>query len=455
MGTWLPENADFWHREGHQVARRNLVVSVLCLFLAFAVWMIWSVLVVYLPEVGFHFTMQQLFWLVAAPSLSGATLRIVYSFMVPIVGGRRWTAFSTALLLVPALGTGWAVTNPHTPYGLFLALAVLCGLGGANFSSSMANVSLFYPRAEKGSALGLNAGIGNLGVSAVQFIVPIVISFALFGVLGGAPEAMDTARGVQPVWLQNAGFIWVAPLLACTVLAWFCMNDIASIRASFTQQLVVFKRLHTWVLCLLYLGVFGSFIGFSAVFPLLTHTQFPTVNAVKYAFLGPLLGSLWRVAGGWLADRLKGSRVLIGSFAAMAVAIGGVLHFMPHAGHGGSFAGFFAMFMLLFTASGIGNGACSQMMPVVFLRACLNKAPNGEEGRKAALIEGTREGATVLGFTGAIGAYGGFLLPQGFSFSLAHAHSAAPAFAGLIALYGACMVITWFFYQRSATTTPC
>jgi MFS transporter, NNP family, nitrate/nitrite transporter len=220
---WRPEDESFWSSQGEAIARRNLWLSIASLFLSFAVWMVWSAEVVSLPRAGFSYTPDQLFWLAAVPGLSGATLRIFYSFMVPIFGGRRWTTISTASLLIPALGIGFAVQNPETPYWLFLLLALLCGFGGGNFASSMANISFFFPKAEKGRALGLNAGLGNLGVSAVQLVVPLIITAGVFGALGGAPQQLpDGGR----LWLQNAGFVWVPFIAAAAIAAWFGMNDI-------------------------------------------------------------------------------------------------------------------------------------------------------------------------------------------------------------------------------------
>ena len=306
--SWNPEDRAFWQAEGKAVATRNLWLSIPALFLSFAVWMVWSVVIVRLPEVGFRYTTDQLFWLAALPGLSGATLRIFYAFVVPIFGGRLWTALSTASLLVPALGIGFAVQDPSTSYGTMLLLALLCGLGGGNFASSMSNISFFFPKAQKGTALGLNAGLGNLGVSAMQFVIPLVVTVGAFGALGGAPQPLVDGRGGH-LWLQNAGFVWVPFILTSAVAAWFGMNDLATAKASFRDQAVVFRRKHNWLMCWLYLGTFGSFIGYSAGLPLLVKSQFPGVDPVRYAFLGPLVGALARPVGGWLADRLGGARV--------------------------------------------------------------------------------------------------------------------------------------------------
>jgi NNP family nitrate/nitrite transporter-like MFS transporter len=318
IADWRPEEAEFWKSGGRAVARRNLWVSTYCLLLSFAVWMVWSVVVARLPGIGFDFTTDQLFWLAALPGLSGATLRIFYAFLVPIFGGRLWTTLSTASLLIPAFGIGYAVQDPNTPYLLFVVLALLCGFGGGNFASSMANISYFFPKAEKGNALALNAGLGNLGVSVMQFLVPVVITMSVFGALGG--QAQTASDGTQ-LWMQNAGFIWVPLIIVGTLAAWFGMNDILSAKASFAEQSTIFARAHTWIMCWLYTGTFGTFIGMSAGFPLLAKLAFPEINALKYAFIGPLVGALSRAGTGWISDRLGGARVTFWVFVVHIIAI--------------------------------------------------------------------------------------------------------------------------------------
>jgi NNP family nitrate/nitrite transporter-like MFS transporter len=446
--SWNPEDGPFWQASGRAVATRNLWISIPALFLSFAVWMVWSIVVVRLPEIGFRFTTDQLFWLAALPGLSGATLRIFYSFMVPIFGGRMWTALSTASLLVPALGIGYAVQDPETPYGLMLALALLCGFGGGNFASSMANISFFFPKAQKGTALGLNAGLGNLGVSAMQFVVPLVITAGVFGSLGGAPQVV--VKSGAELWLQNAGFIWVPFVLASTAAAWFGMNDLASAKASFREQAVVFRRKHNWLMCWLYLGTFGSFIGYSAGLPLLIKTQFAGVDPVRYAFLGPLVGALIRPVGGWLSDKLGGARVTFWNFIVMAAAAGGVLAFLPEEGSGGSFPAFLAMFLVLFATSGIGNGSTFRMIPVIF--ATFHERRGDAEAAKR---DGAREAAAVLGFSSAIAAYGAFFVPRAFGISMKSTGSPAAAFLGFIAVYVSCIVVTWWWYSRKDAEMPC
>jgi NNP family nitrate/nitrite transporter-like MFS transporter len=450
LTTWNPEDGAFWQASGKAIARRNLWISIPALFLSFAVWMVWSVVVVRLPEIGFRYTTDQLFWLAALPGLSGATLRIFYSFMVPIFGGRMWTVLSTASLLVPALGIGLAVQDPGTPYGVMLALALLCGFGGGNFASSMANISFFFPKAQKGTALGLNAGLGNLGVSAMQFVVPLVATTGVFGALGGAPQSVVKAGGGH-LWLQNAGFVWVPFVLAATAAAWLGMNDLASAKASFREQAVVFRRKHNWLMCWLYVGTFGSFIGFSAGLPLLVKTQFPGVDPIRYAFLGPLVGALARPVGGWLADRLGGARVTLWNFVVMAAAAATVLAFLPDAGSEGSFAGFLAAFLVLFATSGVGNGSTFRMIPVIFATLHERRGGAGEAAKRDA----AKEAAAVLGFSSAIAAYGAFFIPRAFGVSMRATGSPATAFAGFIAVYVTCIAVTWWWYARSRAEMPC
>ncbi|AJX33691.1 NarK family nitrate/nitrite MFS transporter [Burkholderia oklahomensis] len=453
---WDPENPAFWQAKGRPVAWRNLAISIPALMLAFIVWSLWSVVVVNLDRAGFHFGKNQLFWLTALPALSGATLRIFYSFLVPIFGGRRFTAISTATLLIPALGMGFALRDPGTGYPTLLILALLCGFGGANFSSSMANISFFFPKAKKGLATGLNAGIGNLGVSVVQFVTPLVISAGIFGALAGDPQTTVAHGATTNLWLQNAGFVWVPFIVVATFAAWFGMNDIADAKASFAEQAVIFRRLHNWLMCWLYVGTFGSFIGFSAGFALLTKALFPNVNPTAYAFIGPLAGALMRPVGGWVSDRIGGARVTFWTFAAMIAAVAGVIAFLPAGGDAGNFAGFLAMFIVLFALTGIGNGSTFRMIPVIFLTERQRAAQGQDEAaQKQALLDAGKESAAVLGFSGAIGAYGGFFIPKSFGTSLDMTGSAVPALACFIVFYVSCVAITWWFYARRNASMPC
>ncbi len=456
LAKWEPEDKAFWEREGKAIASHNLWISIPALLLAFSVWMVWSMVVVNLPNVGFKFDNNQLFWLAALPGLSGATLRIFYSFMVPIFGGRKWTTISTASLLLPAIGIGLAVQNPNTPYISFLVLALLCGLGGGNFSSSMANISFFFPQAQKGMAMGMNAGLGNLGVSVMQFLVPLAITAGMFGVLGGDPQTWVSGDKVKDIWLQNAGFIWAPFIVASTLAAWLGMNDVASARASFREQVVILKHKHVWLMSWLYLGTFGSYIGFSAGLPLLIKFQFPDINPTQYAFLGPLMGAMIRPVGGWMSDKLGGASVTFWNFIVMAAAVSGALYFLPDGGVGGNFWGFLAMFMLLFLTTGIGNGSTFSMIPVIFMiQRQREAAGKGKAAEDQAIKDANKEGAAVLGFSAAIAAYGAFFIPRMFGSSIALTGGADAALYGFIGFYATCLAITWWYYARKNAPVPC
>ncbi|MBI5921383.1 MAG: NarK family nitrate/nitrite MFS transporter [Betaproteobacteria bacterium] len=456
LNQWQVEDPVFWESRGRAIANRNLWLSILALLLSFAVWMVWSVVVVNLPNIGFRFSTDELFWLAALPALCGATLRMFYAFMVPLFGGRRWTAISTAALLLPTLGIGLAVQDPATPYSTFVLLALLCGLGGGNFASSMANINFFFPKAQKGLALGLNAGLGNLGVSVVQFVVPLIITVDIFGSLGGPPQSWVHFSENKNLWLQNAGYIW-APLLVLAALgAWFGMNDLSSARAPIAEQTLIFRDKHCWLMSWLYLGSFGSFIGYAAGFPLLIKSQFPAVDALAYAFLGPLVGALIRPVGGWISDQLGGANVTLWNFIAMVAAVLGVLYFLPSGTSGGNFYGFLAMFVLLFAMSGIGNGSTFHMIPLTFLthhqRQARDKGPLAQE---RAIMHANREAAVVMGFASAVGAYGGFFIPRSFGSSIAQSGGPELALYGFILFYLSCIGVTWWFYQRRNAPMPC
>ena len=450
LTDWRPEDPAFWGTTGRSVAQRNLWISIPCLLLAFAVWMVWSVVVARLPAIGFDFTTSELFLLAALPGLSGATLRIFYSFVIPIFGGRRWTAVSTASLLIPALGIGFAVQDPATPYSVFVILALLCGFGGGNFASSMSNINYFFPKAQKGNALALNAGLGNLGVSVVQFVVPIVITMGLFGALGG--QAQTLSSGGQ-LWLQNAGFVWVPFLVIFSLAAWFGMNDLASAQASLADQLSILKRKHNWIMSVLYIGTFGSFIGYSAGFPLLMKTQFPEVNVLQFAFLGPLVGALSRSATGWVSDKFGGGIVTFWTFLGMIVAVLGVLWFLPLGETAGNFWGFFACFMALFFLTGVGNASTFQMIPAIMRQDIPRLLPQLDKA--AALKTAEREAGAIIAFTSAMAAYGAFFIPKSYGTSIAMTGGPAAALWAFAAFYAVCVVVTWWFYTRKGAGTPC
>ena len=447
IADWRPEDRVFWKDKGRAIARRNLWISIPALLLSFAVWMVWSVVVAKLPTVGFKFDNEQLFWLAALPGLSGATLRIFYSFMPAIFGGRLWTTLSTWSLLLPAVGIGMLVQNPATPYWIFLGLALLCGFGGGNFASSMANISFFFPKAEKGNALALNAGLGNLGVSVVQFVVPLAITAGVFGTLGGDPQNSLQGGAVSPLWLQNAGYVFVPFIIASAFAAWFGMNDIATMKASFADQAVIFRRQHNWIMCWLYTGTFGSFIGFSAAFPLLSKILFPDVNTLKYAFLGPLVGALSRAAAGTPSDRIGGGRVTLWVFVAMSLGVLGVLYAIGMKGEAMAFPVFMGSFLFLFAASGVGNASTFQMIPAIMRREVSRLEPHLSPADR--IRQSDKEAAAIIGFTSAIAAYGAFFIPKSFGTSIAMTGGAELALVGFLIFYLSCIAITWGVYTRS------
>jgi MFS transporter, NNP family, nitrate/nitrite transporter len=419
---WNPEDEKFWNAEGKKHARRNLCISTPSLMLAFIVWQIWSVVAVRLNDIGFHFTEEQLFTLAAIPGLVGATLRFFYTFAVGSMGGKNWTVISTAILAIPAIGIGFAVQNPHTSYSIMLLLAALCGLGGGNFSSSSANISFFFPKKDKGTALGINGGLGNMGVSVVQFVTPLIITSGTFALVGGH-QVLSTG---QHVWLQNAAFIWVIPIVIMTLLAMFGMDNVPNAKQSVADQFVIVKRKHTWIMTVLYVATFGSFIGYSAAFPLLLKSQFPA--HISLAFLGALVAAAARPVGGWISDKLGGARVTAYVLVVMSIGAIGVIYFLNEK----QFAGFLTSFLVLFLASGIGSGSTFQMIPTIFI---------------------PKEAAPVIGFSAAFAAYGSFFIPKLFGWSVKATGSYVTAFYFFIAFYFVSFAINWFFYQRKSTVT--
>jgi NNP family nitrate/nitrite transporter-like MFS transporter len=397
-----------------------------------------------LPKVGFHFTTEQLFTLVALPGLVGCLMRFPYTFAVPRFGGRNWTIVSAGLLFIPTTLLALLVTRPATPFWQMALGAATAGLGGGNFASSMANISFFYPDRKKGFALGLNAAGGNIGVSTVQLLIPLVLALPVFNLFLGKPQ------GAGHLYLQNAGLFWFPLIIVAMIGAARAMNNLTSARSTFKDQVVVTRRKDTWVMAWLYIGTFGSFIGYSAAFPLLLKTQFPEMT-MNLAFLGALVGSVARPLGGKLADRVGGSRVTLWNFVAMGLATVGVIHFVRQ--H--SFPGFLAMFLLLFVTTGLGNGSTFRMIPVIFRRRHLTAvAGQGPAAERRAMEVARRESAAVLGFTSAIGACGGYLIPRSFGASIHATGSAETALIGFLGFYVTCVAMTWWFYVRRTAAAP-
>jgi NNP family nitrate/nitrite transporter-like MFS transporter len=454
---WRPDDEGFWAATGSRIANRNLLVSMPALLLAFAVWVVWSVIVVELPRIGFKFTTNQLFWLAALPGISGAVFRALYSFVVPIFGGRNWTVWSTTMLLLPTLWIGFAVQDPNTNYAVFAAIALLCGLGAGNFSSSMAHISFLYPKRLQGTALGANAGVGNLGVGLAQLIAPLAMYGGALLVMGGSAQSREVAGAVVPVWVQNAGFIWVPLIVLSVIAAWFGMDNIASVRAGFAEQVAILRNKQQWRMSWLYIGTFGSFIGLAAGFPMLINTQFPTVDAFAFAFVGPLLGALVRPIGGWLADRVGGAKITVGVFLVMTIAPMVAAIFLPGTGTGGSLTAFVLTFIAMFIAAGVGNGSTFRMIPIIFrtLREREVKDPNDKAALEAARRIGATEGAATLGFSSAVAALGLAFIPIAFGTSINLTGSPVAALVFFSAFYLSCLVGTWYWYARRDAEVSC
>ncbi len=437
ISDWRPEDETFWQNTGRRVAWRNLVFSIFVEHLGFLVWSLWSIVVVSLPAAGFTFDPGSLFLLVAIPPFVGSILRIPYTLAVPKFGGRNWTIISGLLLLIPTGLLAYAVSEPSTPYWVFMLTAAFAGFGGGNFSSSMANISFFFPEKRKGLALGLNAAGGNLGVAFAQLFVPMVLAVGVVG-----------AGQAKGLYLQNAGLVWIPLILASVVCAWFFMDNLTVANSSLRSQLVVAKHKQTWVMSVIYIGTFGSFIGYSAAFPLLIKTQFPTaaiagMAGVKLAFLGALIGSLSRPFGGWLADRLGGAKVTVWVFAGTAAGILGVLTALNLK----SFPLFLASFVTLFFMTGLGNGSTYRMIPAIWRSQALAEVDASDQGAVEGAIRKSRtEGAAVIGFVGAVGALGGAFFPV--TFKLAGVAAVSTAFYGFLGFYVLCAGLTWWFYLR-------
>src|SRR5688572_127029 len=427
---WNPEDSAFWETEGRAIARRNLGWSIFAEFLGFIIWQLWSIVVVMLPAAGFELTSSELFWLISLPSLVGATLRFPYTFMVAIVGGRNWTIISAALLLIPAVLIGIVVSNPETPFGVLLLVAALGGVGGGNFASSMANITYFFPQKEKGWALGLNAAGGNLGTAVAQFAVPIAVTI-------GAGATLNIAL---------AGWMWIPMILLAMYGAWRYMDNLSSAKADFGSSAAALREPHLWIMAVLYIGTFGSFIGFASVFPKLIADQFPALStiqvgqaAVSLAFLGALVGSLARPYGGRLADRFGGSRITVGAFSVMALGALALIWTMSMQ----SFWVFLACFLVLFAATGVGNGSTYRMIPNIFAArgVATDALPGTAEGTRV-----QRKAAAALGLVSAIGAYGGFLVPQVLNVSQQATGGYTAAFYGFVCAYVALMIVTVLVY---------
>ncbi|HET9656065.1 MAG TPA: nitrate/nitrite transporter [Kineosporiaceae bacterium] len=419
---WVPEDPAFWASAGRTVARRNLVFSIFAEHIGFSVWLLWSIVVVRLGAAGWQLGLSQALWLTAVPSGVGALLRLPYTFAVPRFGGRNWTVVSALLLLVPCGGLAWAVGHPEIGYPALLGIAATAGVGGGNFASSMANISFFYPEREKGWALGLNAAGGNLGVAVVQFAVPKLI------VLGGG------------LALARAGLVYIPLAVIAAGCAFLFMDNLGEAKADPGPVRDSLRHSDTWVMSLLYIGTFGSFIGYSAAFPTLLTGVFHRADlALSWAFAGAATGSVARPLGGRLADRFGGARITAVSFVLLAAgAYAGVWSVQQR-----SLPAFLAAFGCLFVATGIGNGSTYRMIPRIFL-------VKGEDtgGDADTMLRMRRTAAGALGVISAVGALGGFAVPIAYAWSRSAFGSIEPALWFYLGFFVVLLAVTWTAYLR-------
>lgn len=435
IDDWRPEDPEFWETTGKPIARRNLIFSIFAEHVGFSVWMLWSIVVVHMTAIGgsghpaasgWALTASQALFLVAVPSGVGAFLRLPYTFAVPLFGGRNWTTISAALLLIPCLLLAWAVSHPGLPFGALVAIAATAGFGGGNFASSMANISFFYPEKDKGWALGLNAAGGNIGVAVVQKIIPPIV------IAGGG------------VALSRAGLFYVPLAVVAAVCAFLFMNNLTEASktggADVRPVLESLRHPDTWIMSLLYIGTFGSFIGYSAAFPTLLKTVFGRGDiAVAWAFLGAGIGSVIRPLGGKLADRIGGARITAASFVMLAIGAAAALWSVRAV----NLPAFFASFMFLFVATGIGNGSTYRMISRIY-------KIKGElaGGDPDTMVGMRRQAAGALGVISAVGAFGGFVVPLAYSWSKSQFGSIEPALRFYIVFFLGLLGVTWYCYLR-------
>lgn len=429
LSHWDPENEGFWKKFGEKIAKQNLYTSTWALTLSFVVWTLWATIAAQLNQIGFHFTDAQIFTLASLPGLVGATGRLFYTYMPGIVGGKNWTLFSTALLLLPLIGLGGALQDTSTSYETFVMMVAGIGIAGANFSSSMANIGFFFPKKNKGLALGINAGVGNLGVSLIYLTSPILLGMSFGGMFG---EPLINVKTGAEVYIQSVCYFWAIPTALTLILIWMFMDNLPIPKQSPKSILSIFGNKHTWLMTWIYTCGFGQFIGFSAALMLLITREFPEINMAWAAFLGPFIGAGMRPVGGWLADKINsGSKITLYSLFVMLVACGAALFgIQTH-----SFGLFFGMFLLLFLTTGFVNGASFRMIPYIFANPV--------------------HSSLVTGFTAAIAAYGAFLIPKIFGWAYSNYDSVTPAFYILIAFTVITIGITWIFYARPNSGLKC
>jgi len=478
IDDWDPEDETFWEDKGRKIARKNLAFSIFAENLGFSVWVLWTIVVINLANVGFTLTLSEQFILIALPNLIGSALRIPYTFAVPRFGGRAWTAFSASLLMIPVLllailvPSGWLLQQSHGTQMWVLALcAASAGVGGGNFSSSMANISFFYPDRHKGFALGLNAAGGNLGVAIAQLLIPLVVII-------GVPAAA-VKLPIHHIHLAYAGLVWMPFIVIAAVGAFLYMDSITDAKTDKSVYARALKHPQTWIMSLLYIGTFGSFIGYSFALPVVIKNTFPeflghhpfiATYLAGLGFLGALIGSMARPLGGWVADRAGGARVTFAVFLGEALfTLTAIVGVNRH-----SFTIFFASFMAIFLLAGMGNGSTYRMIPLIF--SALGRKAIDEEGLepKATALDFKRQAAAVIGIAGAVGAFGGFLIQLSFrqaslgvsaavkaattpadklAVAQAHADWSIPALWLFLGAYLVFAGVTWFFYLRTSFAT--
>jgi NNP family nitrate/nitrite transporter-like MFS transporter len=446
MSTWLkkwePENEQFWKSEGSKIAWRTLTVTTLALILSFATWFMVSAIAVKLPGIGFKFDKDQLFWLTAMPGLAAGLLRMVHTFLLPIYGSRHVISIATFLKLVPAVGLGLAVMNPETPFWVFMVLAFSAGFGGGDFSSFMPSTSLYFPKRLQGTALGIQAGIGNFGVSVAQFMTPAMLGIATYGaaqVFTKIDPKTKEVLGTSEIYLQSAAFWYVPLLIILGIAAWFLIKSVP-VKASFKEQLDIFSDKHTYFCTITYIMTFGGFSGLAAIFPLMIKTiydNFPNApDALQYAFLGPLIGASSRVLFGFVADKVGGA--ILTTLTGLSLIVGCIL--MVQLGlltptSVDQFPMFLYLMLALFFFTGMGNAATFRQYPIVF----------GHNPRQA---------AGVIGFTAAIAAFGPFVFSISVS-SVMNATGNANLFFYIIATFFAfATLINWWYYNRKGCERP-
>jgi NNP family nitrate/nitrite transporter-like MFS transporter len=440
--NWNVEDEEFWESTGKKIAWRTLSVTTLSLMFSFATWFMMSVIVVKLPGIGFKFTTSQLFWLAAMPGLAGGTLRIIHTFLLPIYGTRNIITYSTLIKLIPCIGIGLAVMDPNTPYWVFMMLALTAGFGGGDFSSFMPSTSVFFPKRLQGTALGIQAGIGNFGVSLAQFVTPLMIGVSLYGASEVFTKINPKTKEIiatTNIYLQSAAFWYIPILIIVALITWFTLKRVP-VKASFREQLDIFKNKHTWFCTITYLMTFGTFAGLSAAFPLMIKTLYGGFDGAPdplvYAFYGPLIGSASRVLFGFVADKTGGA--ILTTITGIGLAIGVILLItmgLVAPVSIAQFPMFVTVILFLFFFTGVGNAATFRQFPIIF-----GKNP--------------RQAAGVIGWTAAIAAYGPFIFATMIGAVISASGNAKAFFIGLLAFILIATFVNWNYYNKKGCESP-